>query len=78
MAKVHLVNGAVTHAVRFEPEGVTPIVPQRAVVLQFPAAQATDEWPIPPAPLSLAVSPETAIHLALALYEAATEARKEP
>ncbi len=76
MAKVHLVNSGAAHAIKFELEGATPIVPMRAVALQFPAPQATDEWPIPPAPLSLGLSPEVAIQLALALYQAATEARK--
>ena len=78
MAKVHCVEGAVVRPVKIELEGATPIWPLRGVVVQFPAPQATDEWPIHSAPLSFALTPESAIQLALDLYQAATEARKEP
>ena len=60
MAKVHLVIDARALAVSMELNGATPIVPLRAVALQFPAPQAIDEWEIPPAPLSLAVAPHIA------------------
>ena len=60
MAQVHLVDDARATAVRMELDGATPIRPLRAVLLQFPAPQATDEWEIPSAPLSLAVRPEAA------------------
>ena len=77
MAKVHLVNDATAWAVHMEVDSATPIVPLNAVVLQFPAPQAIDEWEIPPAPLSIAVIPEVAIELAVALYQAAREAQRE-
>ena len=73
MAQVHLVDDARATAVRMELEGATPIRPLRAVLLQFPAPQATDEWEIPSAPLSLAVRPEVARELGLALIAAAEE-----
>lgn len=44
MTKAHQVHDAVTHAVRMELEGATPIVPPRAVVLQFPKPQGAYDW----------------------------------
>ena len=73
MAKVHLVNNATVYAATMGLDGATPIVPLRAVVLQFPKPQAHGDWPIPPAPLSIAVHPEKARYLAEALLEAADE-----
>lgn len=64
-------NDAVAYGVKLEMERATPIRRPRAVVLQSPAAQANDEWEVPRAPLSLAVSPELAIRLAFALYHGA-------
>lgn len=72
MAKVHCVNDVVVHAVKIELEGATPITPLEPIVIQFGSPQATDEWPIPPAPLSIALDRDTAIELAVALYLKAT------
>ena len=52
-SKLHLVNDAVAYGVKLEMERATPIRPLRAVVLQYPAAQANDEWEFIHAPLSL-------------------------
>lgn len=73
MPKVHCVNDARVHGVKLEMDGATPIVPLRAVVLQFPAPQTIDEWEIPPAALSVAVHPSTAREIAAALLRAAQE-----
>ena len=70
---MHMMNNATVHPVRIELEEVTPIRPLRAVALQFPAAEATDEWPIPSAPLSLALAPELARELAHAILAAADQ-----
>lgn len=75
MTRVNFVDNALVHAVRGEMEGPTPIVPLRAVVMQFPAPQTIDELEIPPAPLSIALPPDVALELALALYEMYWEAR---
>ena len=77
MAKLYLVDTAATHAVKIELEDAAPIRPRRFVTLQFSAPQTTNDWSIPPAALSLGLTPETAIELALVLYEAATAAQKE-
>ena len=60
MTKVHMLDDAVVHVSKAEMEGATPIRPMRAVVMQFPVPRTSDEWAIPPAPLSLAVRPEFA------------------
>ena len=60
MAKVHLVNDATVYYATMGLEGATPIVPLRAVVLQFPRPQALDDWAIPSSPLSIAVPPDVA------------------
>ena len=73
MAKVHLVNDARAFPVRLEMEGATSIVPLRAVVLQLPVPQATDELPLPPGSLSLAVHPDVARQLAYDLLHAADQ-----
>ena len=73
MAKVHFVNDATVYAAALGLEGATPIVPLRAVVLQFPKPQELDDLPIPSAPLSIAVHPEVARGLAEALLQAADE-----
>ena len=65
MAKVHMVNTAATHAAKIELEGATPIHPLRAVALQFPAPQATDEWGIPSAPLSIGIPQKRRLSLPL-------------
>ena len=65
MAKVYLVDTAVTHAIKIELEDATPIWPLRLVALQFPVPQATDEWPLPRAPLSLGMTPECLNHKSL-------------
>ncbi len=72
MAKVHLMTNARTFPVSMEIEGgATPIVPLSAVVLQFAAPQAIDEWEIPPAPVSIALVPEMARLLAQSLLATA-------
>ena len=71
MAKVHFVNDATVYAANMELDGAIPIVPLRAVVLQFPKPQALDDWEIPPSPLSIGVHPDVARGLAEALLQAA-------
>ena len=75
MAKVYCVSEVAAFAPHIELEGATPIRPLEAVVIQFGAPQATDEWEIPSAPLSIAVLPEQALERAIALYQATTARR---
>ena len=77
MTKVHLVDDVLVHSIKIELDGATPIWPLGGVVIQFGSPQATDEWAIPPAPLSIAVHPDRALQLATALYQAAM-AQKSP
>ena len=71
MAKVHFFDDAAVLPVNMELDGATPIFPWRAVVLQLPAPQATDELAIPSAPISLALHPDLARRLAHDLLAAA-------
>lgn len=71
MAKAHCFDDAAVFPVKIELDGATPIVPMRAVVLQLPAPQTTDEWAIPSAPISLAFHPDLARRLAHDLLAAA-------
>ncbi len=73
MPKVYMVNDVRATALRFELDGATPIVPMRAVLLQFARPQATDELEIPSASLSLMVAPDIARGLAHALLRAADD-----
>ncbi len=68
MAKVHCVNHATAHSVKIEIEGATPIVPLNPVVIQFDHPQATDEWEIPDAPLSIVLDQAVALDLAISIY----------
>ena len=61
MTKVYCVDDALVHRVDAELDGATPIRPMEAVVSQFPTLRTTDEWAIPPATLSIAVRPDTAL-----------------
>ena len=71
MGKVYLISGAQATGVNFELEDATPIVPLRAVLLQFPKPQALDELEIPSAALSIALHPDAARELAYELLRAA-------
>lgn len=74
MTKVYIVNQFQVSPVYVELTGnVTPIKPIQPVVIQFGSPQAIDEWEIPPAPLSIALDRETAIELAIALYQVTTQ-----
>ena len=73
MTKVHCVDQITVHPVNVDlGDVVKPIRPLNPVVIQFGPPQATDEWEIPPAPLSIALDRGTAMELALALYQAAS------
>jgi len=70
MTKVHIVNQIKVSPVYVKLTGnVTPIKPIQPVVIQFGPYQDIDEWEIPPAPLSIALDRETAMELAIALYQ---------
>ena len=74
MTKVHMTNAMEVHRVRIDHDGVTPIFPLRAVVLQLLAPQAIEEWPVPRPPgasISFAFHPDLARDLAQELLDAA-------
>ena len=71
MTAVNCVKNPIVLTPKIDLEGVTPIVPVRPVVIQWHGAQASDDWPIPPAALSLALDPDDALQFAIDLYYAA-------
>ena len=74
MTEVHFTDQVVVHKINIElTNNVTTLFPLDGVVIQFGFPQTTDELEIPPAPLSLGLDRDTALRLAVALYQKATQ-----
>ncbi len=77
MATVHFFGKAPVERINFDLEGnVTPMLPMKGVMLRLGSPEETVDLDVPPAPLSLVFHPDTAMEIAVALYQQAL-AQKE-